>query len=385
MKKIYILLLVLWSSCSATAQNCLPEGITFSTQGQINTFQTEFPGCTEIGGDVVISGYTITNLNGLNILTSIGGSLKIECNEALPSLEGLNSLSVIGGYLYVGGNLLLSSLSGLQHVTFIGEDVQISNNIALVNLNGLQGLTCLVGKLWINDNSSLMSLTGLNNVRAIGSMVKIYSNAELASLNGLEGLTLVGGSLAIGGMDHLGGLGNASLVSLMALDHVTSIGGVMDIGYNPILESLAGLNNIAGGSIQGLAIYNNDMLSECEIASICDYLANPAGNINISNNAPGCSSVEELEDACLVISTDMNRARDEFSVYPNPASDYIIVEAPPAEHLQLSLADLRGNKLFTREITGTKTPVSLSGLPGGIYLLRLYNDHSIAVKKIVKQ
>ena len=33
---------------------CLPEGITFTTQEQIDNFQTNYPGCTEIEGDVYI-------------------------------------------------------------------------------------------------------------------------------------------------------------------------------------------------------------------------------------------------------------------------------------------------------------------------------------------
>jgi CubicO group peptidase (beta-lactamase class C family) len=74
-------------SCS-----CLPEGITFSTQAQIDNFQTNYPGCTEIEGDVTINGTDITNLNGLNVLTSIGGYLDIIDNNALISLSGLDSI-----------------------------------------------------------------------------------------------------------------------------------------------------------------------------------------------------------------------------------------------------------------------------------------------------
>jgi len=74
-------------SCS-----CLPEGITFSTQAQIDNFQTNYPGCTEIEGNVTIHGNDITNLNGLNVLTSIGGYLDISGNGALTSLSGLDNI-----------------------------------------------------------------------------------------------------------------------------------------------------------------------------------------------------------------------------------------------------------------------------------------------------
>ncbi len=35
------------------AQSCLPDGITFETQAQIDSFQVNYPGCTEVEGNVV--------------------------------------------------------------------------------------------------------------------------------------------------------------------------------------------------------------------------------------------------------------------------------------------------------------------------------------------
>ena len=54
------------------SQPCLPQGITFTTQEQIDNFQTNHPNCTEIEGGVKIEGNDITNLDGLNVITSIG-------------------------------------------------------------------------------------------------------------------------------------------------------------------------------------------------------------------------------------------------------------------------------------------------------------------------
>lgn len=57
------------------SQSCLPEGITFNTQEQIDSFQVNYPGCTEIEGGVLIEGTDIENLDGLEVITSIGGYL----------------------------------------------------------------------------------------------------------------------------------------------------------------------------------------------------------------------------------------------------------------------------------------------------------------------
>jgi len=71
---VFILALLLFCvTTSLFAQPCLPEGITFSNQAEIDNFQTNHPDCTEIEGGVLIEGNDITNLNGLNVLESVDG------------------------------------------------------------------------------------------------------------------------------------------------------------------------------------------------------------------------------------------------------------------------------------------------------------------------
>ncbi len=57
------------------SQPCLPEGITFTTQAQIDNFQVNNPNCTEIEGDVLIEGNDITNLDGLDVIIAVSGNL----------------------------------------------------------------------------------------------------------------------------------------------------------------------------------------------------------------------------------------------------------------------------------------------------------------------
>jgi hypothetical protein len=114
MKKIIIILVILHASFftvqPAAAQwgcSCLPEGIDFYTQEQIDSFQVNYPGCKVIKGDVMIcdgcdGSIDIKNLNGLNILTSIEGDLEFPCNDSLTTLTGLEGLTMIGGSLRIG-------------------------------------------------------------------------------------------------------------------------------------------------------------------------------------------------------------------------------------------------------------------------------------------
>ena len=83
MKRFTLLILLFTISTVVATAQCLPDGITFTTQVQIDNFQTNYSGCNEIEGTVIIAGNSITNLNGLNVVTSIGGDnicLKIDHN-----------------------------------------------------------------------------------------------------------------------------------------------------------------------------------------------------------------------------------------------------------------------------------------------------------------
>ena len=178
MKKLITILLSLHASLftvhQAGAQGCLPEGITFSFQSQIDSFAINYPNCTEIEGDVVIGcgweGTTdISNLEGLYVLESIGGNLTI------------GSWSTVFPYY-------LTSLSGLDNVNSIGGWLEISGSVNLTNLNGLESLNSIGGRLVIWVNSNLTTLSGIDHING-GSILELYisenpflSSCEVASV-----------------------------------------------------------------------------------------------------------------------------------------------------------------------------------------------------------
>mgnify|MGYP001138399013 CR=1 FL=1 len=281
MKRLILLLAAITITFNnAKAQSCLPQGIAFTSQSQIDNFQTNYPGCTEIEGDVTINGSNITNLNGLSVLTSIGGNLTVgrnwNTNPSLTSLTGLENLAFIGGHLLIHNSISLTSLTGLDNLTIIEGNLSIWGNNALVSLTVLSNLTFVGGGLNIYSNTALASLTGLENLSSIGGNITIQQNNALTSLMGLENLSSIGGSLRIGENDALasltelvgliiieGGLSifsNLSLVSLMGLENLVSIGGGLSISGNNALTSLSELENVTsiGGS---LSISGNNALT----------------------------------------------------------------------------------------------------------------------------
>ena len=168
-------------NANGLSQSCLPEGITFVTQEQIDNFQTNYPGCTEIEGDVVIKGDSINNLNGLNVLTAIWGYLWIGNasggNPLLTNLTGLDNLTSIGQDLWIRNNSSLVDLTGLGNLTSIGQSLKFWFNDALIGLTGLENLTSVEWNLSIQQNNALLNLTGLDNVTSIGVLLEIWANA----------------------------------------------------------------------------------------------------------------------------------------------------------------------------------------------------------------
>ena len=76
MKKLFTITVVTLFVCLLTSaqESCLPDGIDFTAQEQIDNFQANFPGCTEIEGDVGIIGlrYSVsdsTDVYSLNLDT----------------------------------------------------------------------------------------------------------------------------------------------------------------------------------------------------------------------------------------------------------------------------------------------------------------------------
>jgi len=335
MRKFTLTLLVLIFNQASFSQSCLPEGITFTTQAQIDNFQTNYPNCEVIEGEVTIYGSSITNLNGLSVLTYLGDNLSITHNAALTSLTGLGNLTKIGG------------------------------------------------NLWIDQNDALTSLTGLDNLNSIWS-IWISSNNSLTSLSGLGNVTSTGGELKIGDDDYGG---NPALTSLTGLGGLTSIGGWLYIAGNDILTTLAGLDNIDDESISGLSIYSNNSLSTCAVESICDYLKSPGGDVNISGNAPGCNSPEEVEAACPISVDENGFLENQISIYPNPSNTAITIELPQTispKNTIVTIYNLNGQQLINRQITEPTTVINVGILPNGIYFLKVTGEKNVSVGKFIK-
>jgi hypothetical protein len=328
MKNLYLFITGLLISTFGISQSCLPGGITFSTQAQIDSFQINYPGCTEIKGNIKILGDDIRNLNGLSVLTHAGGDIFIgdywETNPLLASLSGLENLisidsslyicnnsiladltglnnldSVKGSFIlgwYVAGNPLLSNILALSNLKYVGGDIYFMLNNSLRNLSGLEGLHAINSGLYILDNESLNQLTGLENITKVGGDLEIYNSDLLKDFSGLENIDSIGGNLALddddllsnitalNGVRYVGGnLGitsNDILPNLYGLEGISVVGGSLEVSGNVLLPNLRGLKRLT--SVGGHVYF--DYTGFTSLVGL-NNLASIGGNVYIRNNA----------------------------------------------------------------------------------------------------
>jgi hypothetical protein len=248
-----VLILILLSLISefTLSQSCLPEGIRFYSQESIDNFQSDYPGCTEIEGDVRIddSYFNIHNLNGLSVITSIGGDLIIgnadeDGNTQLTNLDGLQNLASIGGSLTIARNKSLVSVTGLNNLSAASiSDLNISFNTSLSACQAqflCDYLSSPNGVVDIHDNAE-----GCNTPPEVASECGIslpclpfgnYYFTKQADIDNFpsdySGCTKLGGSTLITG---------DNITNLDGLINAASTGRNLEIRYADSLNNIDGL------------------------------------------------------------------------------------------------------------------------------------------------
>ena len=222
-------------------QNCLPEGITFERQSQIDSFSIHYPGCTVIEGDVCIGdcelpleSSDITNLDGLSQLTSIKGKIIMSNNHQLTSLVGLQNLTVFEDDVRITYSYALSSLEGLNQVRLMKGSFTLEFISGLESITGFENLDTILGTLRMTYLWDLTSVTAFSNLKHLGGY----------EINGLGGLTMINDMNNLSYLGNFKIVHNAQLTSLPQFPLVSVINGNFDIDGNVSLPRIYGYENI---------------------------------------------------------------------------------------------------------------------------------------------
>lgn len=231
-------------------------------------------------------------------------------------------------------------------------------------------------------NESLANLEPLSSLTSIGSDVYIIGDNLFTDLSGLENLATIGGVLSFQ---------YSNLTSLSALANLSVVDGPLGIYNNDYLESLSGLDGLDPESLNELAIMENDILSTCEVLSVCSYLAILGADVEIENNATGCNSIPEVEEACVGVSVDEVIEVFDIHISRNPCKDFAILRLPGKDITsvkKISLYSSTGQPVYfqeghLQEIDESEMVLDVSGLQPGIYVLKVLTRKGIAVGRII--
>lgn len=348
MKKVFsILILIFLLVQIAKTQTCLPGGINFYTQYQVDNFPSNYPGCTEIIGDVKIGG-SVKNVDSLIVLTKLGGNFKIFNTDYLKNVHGLSNLTYIEGYFEVAFADSLTSLAGLDSLKYIGGYLRILDNPLLSDISALSQLSALE-YVSIYGCDSLPNLNGLQNLQTVGGIFIKYNALitnldEFSNITYVDGLSLVNNPLLndLNGLSNLDSIkysiliqSNATLTSLDALSNIKKSKNLV-IKENPVLSNINGLNDLK--ITNNIKIIDNDLLthindiSSTHITGILTIENNPElinidglsglniinGSIDISNNKKlidinGLSNLTTCKSQIVIFGCDSLKNIDGFS------------------------------------------------------------------------
>jgi len=214
-----------------------------------------------------------------------------------------------------------------------------------------------------------------------------YGNYTLLSQSDMDDFPLIFPDCS----DLEGGVEIRNISNLNGISDVTTIGGDLRIFHCDILNNLAGIDNIDPSSITEIEIRENDLLSNCEVESICSFLASPNASIWIENNAPGCNSQEEVEEACdSITGADMHVAEN-YSIYPNPTNSASTISYYLEEdsYVSIEIYDITGTRVTSlvnkSQTAGSQQLIwNTSMIPAGIYLCRMRIGTAVTTRKIVR-
>ncbi|HFA50018.1 MAG TPA: hypothetical protein ENJ95_13500 [Bacteroidetes bacterium] len=254
-----------------------------------------FPGCSTIGGNLIIrspfgtgsASSDITDLSPLLGLTEVTGKLVLENNDHLLNLHGLENITAINGLAIV----LSDSLNNIQALSGLGGGltyITILGNPSLSNLNGLEGITNVSGSITLTDNIALTNLDGLSNLVSVGGVFQVGKCPSFTDMQGLSNLDSVGGTFLINEC--------IALQNLNGLNNLTSAGGFV-LADNDVLQDVSAVTSLINVN-NSFFVGRNPMLADCCIFYDLLNSNGVGGSIGIQDNAGLCNSATDILDNC---------------------------------------------------------------------------------------
>ena len=148
-----------------------------------------------IAGGLTINSTGLSNLTGLDALTSVGGTLTITSDAQLLDMSALRQVSSVDGDVVLG-SLPVASLDGLRSLVSVTGSLELLDLPSVTTLAPLAPLTSVGNDLRVEQLSSLTDATGLQSATDHSGYCSLSYDAMLPTC---QAQTVLAGLAATGG------------------------------------------------------------------------------------------------------------------------------------------------------------------------------------------
>ena len=227
--------------------------------------------------------YNLQDLSGLEQIMSV---YNIAINNMDPGTDysALTQIGDITGSLEIANAPNTGSWSNLYQ---LGEDLRLYDDFGILEFPNLS----TIGSLQMDGVPNENSLPYLPNLGYMWGSLTIQNCSSLTNLDVLQNLWHVELGVTI--------TDNPNLLNLNGMSGVTYT-TFIEIANNNALTSLSGFENFDPADVMQINIYDNALLSICNVSPICSYLQ-LGGDNYIVNNAAGCADDQDILGNCNLV------------------------------------------------------------------------------------
>jgi len=124
------------------------------------------------------------------------------------------------------------------------------------------------------------------------------------------------------------------------------------------------VGNFPRGNVYGLTTHNNTLLN----------------SVAVAQNGKAIRCIEDVTTSIENLSF-----QNEIQIFPNPATDRVIISFEEIRNYHLSIYDMMGNSLYEQKLVDKMNYLEIAFLPKGTYLIKLISEHHVVSYKFIKQ
>lgn len=348
--------------------------VSFSTQNEPDGAQF----------DITVNGSTTTGVTSpFNLTTQNGETYAVE-------VELLEGQSVVASATI---EFSVADIIQVQNITELRADFEANGEGRFYEITGVSTMSHADGfnnRKWFQDDSF--------------SGIMIYDQSEVIAEDAYEAgdqvTNLVGETAVFNGVLQLVPSSDNGVVvgnQMPATQIITLSQYLAD--FETYESTLVGFENVsfvdADGTIEFGTGQNYDFTDGQDTSVIrteffsADYIGTiiPTGTLDglrgVGSQFNGTAQIfpRDSEDINVVLSIN-GFEKTQFSLYPNPASNFVHLEVPSGESFEVSIYNVTGKKVFATKINRT-TRLDVNSLNAGVYMVNFKQGNQNTTRKLI--